>query len=758
MTTYVLDWSNPIKPTISLEEQTINITDTSLKLVGKYYPGYGELQQENLIKMLEHFSSDVPPAHPTEGQFWYDTSIYTMKMYTGTDWILATSGVEAGDTTPNNPSEGTLWYDTFNNALKVWDGVAWRQIYPLVDAGETIKVAYITEYNAMVGVVNQISGIPTGTTYTNAAGYGQTPFVFAASTLTNENWLQLLNRIKNIALHQGLASSVINSISSVGFIINNSETITEGIVTMLQEYVNTLAALNSFNTTRFQTNPLSLESSTPASGTKVKNTSWNGTITHEMVIAFQSVDAAKAHFNAGGKLMFNVTIPNSPSSLVNGEWDTMLASVGSVSLNAQTTTLSGTGALGTPAKGFYDLTTVYQTLFTRATSGANAQGNLKIEAKTEASGSAIRVLITASSAGVVTATTTSSLVLVKPSATYLNSPVLQYPSVSGGGTWDSSAPPSTVYRPVITTNATAMGGIMSSYTLTGGNPGTSIVAVGDNGNGIQTFNYVFNSVGVYSGGINFVATASGNYTWSFTFSDGYVITQTWMVTSGAAYCAGVSTSRTFIRSVSYPNAGSNKNTDPGAIYESTCMASTSTVQLQTGSIPSGMNLTVGSDNKVHLFGVPNSSGSFNGTAYVSFPSAAPVASAIAPFSVSVVDAVPPFAAIIESVGIVSNAPGQSGGRAWMFAGSVQGQSSTGSTSTPNPPSIAWSQTAGSYSFGSNFTNTGTALYLFLPASGTGNATVSITFNTYIAAGPNGDPVGGTTPSLFTTTRTFSITW
>lgn len=48
-------------------------TTTSIKLLGKNYPSYGEIMAENLVQMLEHFSAPVPPARPIIGQLWFNT-------------------------------------------------------------------------------------------------------------------------------------------------------------------------------------------------------------------------------------------------------------------------------------------------------------------------------------------------------------------------------------------------------------------------------------------------------------------------------------------------------------------------------------------------------------------------------------------------------------------------------------------------------------------------------------------------------------
>ena len=56
-------------------------TSTGLSLVGRNYVGFGELQQENLIKLLENFANSTRPNTAMTGQLWYVTSVGQLKNY-----------------------------------------------------------------------------------------------------------------------------------------------------------------------------------------------------------------------------------------------------------------------------------------------------------------------------------------------------------------------------------------------------------------------------------------------------------------------------------------------------------------------------------------------------------------------------------------------------------------------------------------------------------------------------------------------------
>jgi len=71
---YIINWSNnSLKAAISLPEKTLNPTSTSVVLTGRGIEDYGEIQQENFIRLLENFASAIEPPNPTIGQLWYQT-------------------------------------------------------------------------------------------------------------------------------------------------------------------------------------------------------------------------------------------------------------------------------------------------------------------------------------------------------------------------------------------------------------------------------------------------------------------------------------------------------------------------------------------------------------------------------------------------------------------------------------------------------------------------------------------------------------
>lgn len=115
---------------VVLDDGTLDTT-TSLSFVGRNYIGYGEIQNENFLFLLENFSNANPPARAIRGQLWYDSDQSVLKIYTGTVWSPV--GSATASTVSPEPADSTLgqfWYKDDTNQLYVFDDGIWRLIGP----------------------------------------------------------------------------------------------------------------------------------------------------------------------------------------------------------------------------------------------------------------------------------------------------------------------------------------------------------------------------------------------------------------------------------------------------------------------------------------------------------------------------------------------------------------------------------------------------------------------------------------------------
>ena len=99
----------------------IDQSSTDLTLIGKNYSGFGEIFNENLIKLLENFAGADTPTHPIRGQVWFDTSENRVKVYNGNEFIPVSSATIAGSQ-PLTLGAGDLWFNSIEKQLYFFDG------------------------------------------------------------------------------------------------------------------------------------------------------------------------------------------------------------------------------------------------------------------------------------------------------------------------------------------------------------------------------------------------------------------------------------------------------------------------------------------------------------------------------------------------------------------------------------------------------------------------------------------------------------
>jgi hypothetical protein len=105
---------------VELADGQIDTTSTDVTLVGRNYRGFGEVFNENFIKIIENFASTGAPDAPLKGQLWYDTNAQRLKIYNGTEFTTAGSPIVSS--TQPGLVQGDLWIDNSNRKLYFYDG------------------------------------------------------------------------------------------------------------------------------------------------------------------------------------------------------------------------------------------------------------------------------------------------------------------------------------------------------------------------------------------------------------------------------------------------------------------------------------------------------------------------------------------------------------------------------------------------------------------------------------------------------------
>lgn len=182
---YTLRWKNPaleIDGEVNANKELVinvppgSVVDNraSIKFTGKGAGNYGQIQQENLMRMLEHFADDVenPPPHPTIGQVWYDTTNSQLKLCVYTSpavWRVVAGFIvtNMGEPSPlgqlgdiwferTGPLTGYLYVYTGTGRYPIGNGTAlggWNQIWPDIDMAGGRE-----EYDVMADYVEQLIG------------------------------------------------------------------------------------------------------------------------------------------------------------------------------------------------------------------------------------------------------------------------------------------------------------------------------------------------------------------------------------------------------------------------------------------------------------------------------------------------------------------------------------------------------------------------------------------------------------------------
>lgn len=124
---------------VTLLDGTTN-TDTGLTLIGRNYTGYGTVQNENFVRLLENFADPLPPGQsvgftPMVGTIWYDSANKFLKSFDGTNWLPVSQRI-VSDTAPTATNTGDQWYDTVNQQLNSWNGTTWQVIGPAYTASQ----------------------------------------------------------------------------------------------------------------------------------------------------------------------------------------------------------------------------------------------------------------------------------------------------------------------------------------------------------------------------------------------------------------------------------------------------------------------------------------------------------------------------------------------------------------------------------------------------------------------------------------------
>jgi len=212
---------------VTITDGTIDNT-TSLTLFGKSYSGFGELLNENLVRLLENSASSAAPVAPLRGELWFDTTTNQLKVYDGTSF-KPSGGAKSTATAPTGPSSGDLWLNTTNNQLFVYTGTTvahqdfagWELVGPEFTAGQTRSGFDIDTINDSAGASKVIASM---------YAFNTRVAVLSAETFTPASLTGFATVNAGITLRDGIGAVFSGSATSTTHVNVSSTTNTSGTV------------------------------------------------------------------------------------------------------------------------------------------------------------------------------------------------------------------------------------------------------------------------------------------------------------------------------------------------------------------------------------------------------------------------------------------------------------------------------------------------------------------------------------------------
>lgn len=259
--------------------------------------------------------------------------------------------------------------------------------------GEIITAA---RYNSMQSKAIAVLGNGSGT-----LGYGQRP-VSTAVALTNT-----VNAVHMQNLKSDLTKAYVHQTGSLPTLTSvvTDDDITDAVYAEYEGISNSVyAEINRFK--------LDLTQSTTESKLSSQRLSpWGGslqpqTVKHEFTVTFSGgytvvnadgttsvatgADHRRHFFNSGGEIRFVSSLANSTPTAKVVDWQNLLQSMGTVAFNYTTVTASTGISAG---RGNFDLTSSYQTVYTKSGTSVYTDNTFVIKAKGEQTSNVITFLV-----------------------------------------------------------------------------------------------------------------------------------------------------------------------------------------------------------------------------------------------------------------------------------------------------------------------------------------------------------------------------
>ena len=221
----------------TVQDGTLDQT-TNIALFGKNYAGYGELLNENQVKLLENFANTTEnaPTKAIKGQLFYDTTLNQMQVYNGSAF-KAVSGSIVSTTQPTVGSAGDLWFDSTNEQIYVYNGTSWILIGPIASAGAGTTGAISTTITDTTGVARSvIQSLVNDTIVAITSAVAFVPQTAVSGFASIEKGINLSTAVSSNKF-QGTAtdSDALGGVASANYLRSNADDTTSGTLSIQKD-------------------------------------------------------------------------------------------------------------------------------------------------------------------------------------------------------------------------------------------------------------------------------------------------------------------------------------------------------------------------------------------------------------------------------------------------------------------------------------------------------------------------------------------
>ena len=350
---YTINVTNQSDITI---ETGVTDTSTSLSLIGKNVPNYGQVIAQNFVKLMQNFAGTEIPNGPVDGQLYYDTNINALRLCQGGVFtkVLASVTTTSG-TTPSASNVGDLWWDSTAGTLNLYNGAGWTPIGPytlnssaaaipdtVVDSGGVARdIIRFAVGTTTVMIISKIAFVPqTNQTVSNASLAGF-PSINAGLTL---NIIGVTDNTfaGNVVARQMTSGPITASAISAGSIGNTGATLIGTVQTGNQPNITSVGTLTG----------LAVQN----------NANFQASITVSSVVSGSTISGDVLEGNTLNIATINGTTVNSTTGVFTGT-----VSVNSLN-NASAITNTGTSGIGNIGAFGH----VFNTVFAKATTAQYA--------------------------------------------------------------------------------------------------------------------------------------------------------------------------------------------------------------------------------------------------------------------------------------------------------------------------------------------------------------------------------------------------